>query len=111
MVKGLERFREHFKGHEASYALIGGVACDIHFGEAVDARHIRKQRADVFRLTQLLPGEGSLALADSMRADLGEFLGQALGDPDFDYAALRLPITLDDATAILGRYYRLNSSD
>ena len=79
-------------------------------GEAVDARHIRKQRADVFRLIQLLPGEGSLALADSMRADLGEFLGQALGDPGFDYAALRLPFTLDDATAILGRYYRLDSS-
>ena len=34
MVKGLERFREHFKGHEASYALIGGAACDILFGEA-----------------------------------------------------------------------------
>ena len=28
MVKGLERFREHFKGHEASYALIGGAACE-----------------------------------------------------------------------------------
>ena len=78
-------------------------------GESVDARHIRKQRADVFRLTQLLPGEGSRALADSMRADLGQFLGQALGDPGFDYAALRLPFTLDDATAILGRYYRLDS--
>ena len=28
-------------------------------GESADARHIRKQRADVFRLTQLLPGEGT----------------------------------------------------
>ena len=79
-------------------------------GESVDARHIRKQRADVFRLTQLLQGEGRLALADSMRAGLGEFLGQALADPGFDYAALRRPFTLDDATAILGRYYRLDSS-
>lgn len=34
MVRGLERFREHFAGHEESYALIGGVACDILFGEA-----------------------------------------------------------------------------
>ena len=79
-------------------------------GESVDARHIRKQRADVFRLTQLLPGEGSLALAASMRADLGQSLGQALGDPGFDYAASRLPFTLDDAIAILGRFYRLDSS-
>lgn len=76
-------------------------------GENVDARHIRKHRGDVFRLVQLLPGEGSLALADSIRADLGEFLGQALGDQGFDYAALKLPLSLDDAAAILGRYYRL----
>ena len=78
-------------------------------GEKVDARHIRKHRGDVFRLVQLLPGEGSLALADSIRADLGEFLGQVLRDPAFDYAALGLALTLDDATAILGRYYRLDS--
>ena len=62
------------------------------------------------KISPWLPGEGSLALANSMRADLGEFLGQALGDPGFDYAALRIPFTLDDATAILGRYYRLDSS-
>lgn len=79
-------------------------------GENVDARHLRKHRGDVFRLVQLLPGEGSLALADPIRADLGEFLGQALRDPAFDYAALQLPLDLDDAAAILGRYYRLDSS-
>lgn len=28
MVVGLERFREHFRGMETSYALIGGAACD-----------------------------------------------------------------------------------
>ena len=38
MVKGLERFREHFKGHEASYALIGGAACDILFGPVAAGR-------------------------------------------------------------------------
>ena len=34
MVKGLDRFREHFAGQEANYALIGGAACDILFGQA-----------------------------------------------------------------------------
>ena len=34
MVKWLDRFREYFAGHEDSYALIGGVACDILFDEA-----------------------------------------------------------------------------
>lgn len=76
-------------------------------GENVDARHIRKHRGDVFRLVQLLPGKGSLALADSIRADLGEFLGQALRDRSFNYATLKLPLTLDDAAAVLGRHCRL----
>ena len=40
----------------------------------------------------------------------GAELAPTLGDPGFDYAALRLPLTLDDATAILGRYYRLGRS-
>ena len=79
-------------------------------GEEVDARHIRKHLGDVFRLVQLLPGEGELPLADSIRADLGEFLRQALSDRAFDYTALRLPLPLDHATAILSRYYRLDHS-
>ena len=29
MVRGLDRFREHFAGHEESYALIGGAACEL----------------------------------------------------------------------------------
>ena len=34
MVKRLQRLREQFKGHDSSYALIGGAACDILFGKA-----------------------------------------------------------------------------
>lgn len=34
MVKGIEKFREHFAGHEHQYAIIGGAACDLLFGEA-----------------------------------------------------------------------------
>jgi hypothetical protein len=34
MVKGIEKFREHFAGHEDQYAIIGGAACDLLFGEA-----------------------------------------------------------------------------
>lgn len=28
-MKGLDRFREYFAGHEAQYVLIGGAACDV----------------------------------------------------------------------------------
>lgn len=31
MVAGIEKFREHFVGHEDQYAVIGGAACDLLF--------------------------------------------------------------------------------
>ena len=31
MLKGLDRFKEYFKGFEDQYVLIGGGACDILF--------------------------------------------------------------------------------
>lgn len=42
MVPGIDKFREHFAGHEASYALIGGAACSLIFDEVgVDFRATR----------------------------------------------------------------------
>ena len=34
MVKGMDKFREYFAGHENKYAVIGGAACDLVFGSA-----------------------------------------------------------------------------
>lgn len=34
MVAGIELFREHFKGYEDCYTIIGGAACDILMSEA-----------------------------------------------------------------------------
>ena len=34
MVTGIEKFREHFAGHEDQYAIIGGAACDMLFDAA-----------------------------------------------------------------------------
>ncbi len=34
MVIGFESFREHFRGYEDCYTIIGGTACDILMGEA-----------------------------------------------------------------------------
>ena len=34
MVNGFESFREHFRGYEDCYTIIGGAACDILMGEA-----------------------------------------------------------------------------
>lgn len=35
MVKGLQRFMDHFKGFENSYVLIGGAACDVWLTDRV----------------------------------------------------------------------------
>ena len=34
MVTGIQKFREHFAGHESQYAIIGGTACDLLFNAA-----------------------------------------------------------------------------
>jgi len=34
MVRGIDSFREWFKGYESNYVLIGGTACDLLMGEA-----------------------------------------------------------------------------
>ena len=34
MVRGIDKFREHFAGHEHQYVIIGGAACDLLFGAA-----------------------------------------------------------------------------
>ena len=42
MVKGIDKFKEHFKGLEDKYILIGGAACDRLFFEV----------GEVFRATR-----------------------------------------------------------
>ena len=29
MIRGIESFREWFRGYEEQYAIIGGIACDL----------------------------------------------------------------------------------
>ncbi|MDE0113255.1 MAG: hypothetical protein OXN84_13370 [Albidovulum sp.] len=79
-------------------------------GENVDRRHVRRHRGDVYLLVRLLPDDGSLALAASIRDDLRESIGRTLGNPDFDCAAFELLSTLVYAEATIGRYYRLEVS-
>lgn len=76
-------------------------------GGTVDERHIKKHRADVFRLVQLLPGAGEKLLPKPLRDDLRRFLAATQADVKFSYDALRLPIPLVEAARILNRYYQL----
>ncbi len=39
MVRGIESFKEWFRGYEEQYAIIGGTACDLLMaGEGLDFR-------------------------------------------------------------------------
>lgn len=77
-------------------------------GDTVDERHIKKHRADVFRLVQLLPGTGGKALPVPLTIDLKRFLTIIQADEGFSYKAMKLPISLDQAVGILQRFYQLN---
>ena len=52
-------------------------------GEPVDQKTVRKHRADVFRLLQLLSDEERVALPDSITADLTAFAAKVDADEDF----------------------------
>lgn len=49
-------------------------------GEKVDSRNVRKHINDVFRLSQLLPGDAQIAITGKVREDLMRFLAQAEGE-------------------------------
>ena len=115
MVMGLGRFREHFAGHEECYALIGSTACDIHFDE-VGLPFQATKDFDIVLCVEAVSAEfatvfGGFLDAGGYRADLAEFRERVSDNPEFDYKALKLPITLADAKALLGRYYRLDKTD
>ena len=64
-------------------------------GEPVDQKTVRKYRADVFRLLQLLPEEERVALPESITADLAAFATKV--DADADYQPKDLGLTGDAA--------------
>lgn len=80
-------------------------------GEEIDNKQIKKHRADVFRLAQLLPAEIELDLPEPLNADMSAFLASVTSDEDFDYSALKLPLSYDKALAVLSNAYPLEPDD
>lgn len=61
MVKGLETFRNYFKGYEDQYVLIGGTACDIIF-ESNDTSFRSTRDLDIVLIVEALTPEFGLRL-------------------------------------------------
>ncbi len=62
-------------------------------GEGIDAKDIKKHRADVFRLAATLPGEAGPRLPDTIRDDLARFL-DAIPENSDDWQAILASIKL-----------------
>jgi len=76
-------------------------------GERIDSKNIKKHRSDVFRLVQLLPGDASIELPDTIRDDLRRFVELAEADDGLNLKDLKIPMTREDATALLRSAYGL----
>ena len=69
-------------------------------GEHLDQKNIRKHRADVFRLLQLLADDERVKLPETIASDMARFADKVLADGDF------VPKDIDlegDATALTAR--------
>lgn len=76
-------------------------------GEKIDSRTIKKHRNDVFRLLQLLPGDISVQLPDTLLNDLRRFADLVETDETLDPKAFDVPFTRDEAIRLLRQAYGL----
>lgn len=77
MVPGIDKFREHFAGHEDSYALIGGSACSLIFDEAgIDFR--ATQDIDMVLCVEVV--DGAFATALKAFLDAGQYQARERGE-------------------------------
>ena len=76
-------------------------------GERVDSKTIRKHRSDVYRLTQLLPGTGSIELPSSIKGDMDAFVRDA-EEAAYDPSSTVKGLTLAEGSGVLRRYFRLD---
>jgi len=67
MVAGIEKFREHFAGHEDDYVLIGGAACDLVFANAGLEFRATKD-LDVVLCVEVVSADFAATLADFIEA-------------------------------------------
>ena len=76
-------------------------------GERIDGSTVRKHRADVFRLLQLLAADERIVLPSAIKVDLGAFVGKVKADADFKPKDAGLTGTLDDLVEKLATIYEL----
>ncbi len=76
-------------------------------GDRIDSKTIKKHRSDVFRLAQLLPGDADIEMPEPIQEDVRRFLDLADEDKTLDPNDFGVPLTREDAIALLRSAYRL----
>ena len=77
-------------------------------GEKIDNKNIKKHRNDVFRLVQLLSKDATVDISETIRKDLRRFLELDAADVPVDLKALNVPLSRDEAIALLRSTYKLS---
>lgn len=73
--------------------------------DKVKGGHIRKHRNDVFRLSQLLPGNAVVQVSDPLREDMRQFLSAIEEEGKLNPKDLKGSMTLEEAIAFLRKAY------
>ena len=81
-MKGIDKFRERFAGHESEYVLIGGGACDLLFSEAGQDFRATKD-LDLVLLVEALTSEFGRVFWDFVREGGYENRQKSGGKPQF----------------------------
>lgn len=73
--------------------------------KTVKGDDIKKHRADVFRLSQLLPGNAVIQVSDPLREDIRAFLAAIEAEGTLDPKEYKIPMTRDEAISFLRSAY------
>ncbi len=76
-------------------------------GEIIDTKKITKHKNDVFRLSQLISGEDTVALSDEIKADMKKFL-TAMTREDIELKNLHIRGNKDEIIKRIANAYRID---
>ena len=76
-------------------------------GQRINERDLKKHKNDILRLTQLLNPNETIAVADSVKADMQNFF-DLIETESIDMRALKLNYTKEDAVKILKHAFQMD---
>lgn len=82
MVKGIEKFKEHFKDFEGKYTLIGGVACGLLLDDA-GLTFRGTHDFDIVLIVETMDNLFGRAIWDFIKAGDYEIREKSNGEPEF----------------------------